>query len=111
MIRAVQKLWQLLLERRFALAHLVLALAMTATLFTYILVKRNVEEGALDEFNSELQLNMATAREGLLRYVYAVRDVGSLVENDPALTAEAWAKITRSLQWHDRLPALHDIGY
>ena len=107
----MQKLWQILLERRFALAHLVLALAMMATLFTYRLVKRNVEEGALDEFNSELQLNMATAREGLLRYVYAVRDVASLIENDPTLTADAWAKIMRSLQWHDRLPALRDLGY
>lgn len=107
----MQKSWQTLLDRRFALAHLVLVLALAATLIEYGLVRKNVEERALEEFDSELQLNMSTATDGLLRYVYAVRDVASLVENDPALTGDAWQKIMRGMQWDNRLPALRDLGY
>ena len=108
---ALQKFWDNLLDRRFALAHAVLLLGLVATVIEFRIVKKDVEEGAVEEFNRELQINMDSAHEGLLRYVYAVHDVASLIENDPGLSTDAWKRIMRSLEWHQHLPALRDLGY
>jgi hypothetical protein len=60
-------------------------------------------EDARTEFNRELEVNMGFAREGLLRYVYAVRDVVTFGASD----TNAW----RRLDWQQRLPALRELGY
>jgi signal transduction histidine kinase len=96
MVRPVTTFARSLLDRRLAVGHIVLALALVATVVEYRLVRAETKRRAQAVFDHEIETNMAAARDGLWRYALAARTV---------------AATQRDLDWHQHLPALRDLGY